>query len=85
MRIGDHIKLGDRAAGMMAKRRNWRSKSKVNWFSRTGTVKIISSRGNSKTDAVGNDLVGVQWDGRSSLDWWKANMLVVIDEVPPPA
>lgn len=72
MKVGDHVRLSDDAAAHMAKRRNWRSTAKVNWAVRTGTVVIRQQ--------FGEHMIGVLWDGRSSIDYWREQLLVVVEE-----
>lgn len=72
MKVGDHVRLTDQAAVQMARHRNWRSTVKVNWPARVGTV--------VRQQQYGDHLVGVQWQGRSSIDWWRPQLLVVVEK-----
>jgi hypothetical protein len=72
MKAGDHVRLTDQTAAQMAKRGNWRSKSKVDWAARTGVV--------VRRQLYGDRLIGVQWKGLSSIDWWRERLLVVIEK-----
>lgn len=72
MKVGDHVRLADHAAAQMASHRNWKSKVKINWPARRGVV--------VKRQLYGEHLVGVLWKGRSSVDYWRQQLLVVVDE-----